>query len=96
MMMTDNDAARDELHNTTCHKFELWHRQLHAYNFCLRDYGARHQFMGEQVGGWVDGWSGGARAGWHAVAGRSMLSASSTSIRRWIILVLMDAGERRP
>ena len=46
MMMTDNDAARDELHNTTCHKFELWHRQLHAYNFCLRDYGSRHQFMG--------------------------------------------------
>ena len=91
MMLTDNDAARDELHNTTCHKFEPWHRQLHAYNFCLRDYGARHQFMGGWVGGLWALWSRLAGSGSGGGAACTLPPAASTS--PWIRPVLFVAAE---
>lgn len=39
-------AAQADLLNTTCREYFINHKQLHAYAYCLRDFGARHQWMG--------------------------------------------------
>lgn len=44
--MPKPEAAQAELLNTTCHHFELHFKQLMAYAYCVRDYGANHQWMG--------------------------------------------------
>ena len=44
--MPDFTAAAADLVNTTCFTYPIRFRQLISYSLCLRDYGARHQFMG--------------------------------------------------
>ncbi|KAL4457544.1 hypothetical protein ABPG75_012409 [Micractinium tetrahymenae] len=40
------NIARADVLNATCYKHNINHKQLMAYAYCLKDYGANHQFMG--------------------------------------------------
>jgi hypothetical protein len=49
-VLTNYTALELELREATCHIESPAFKQLIAYDLCLHNYGARHQFMGGVVG----------------------------------------------
>lgn len=45
-LMPAPEVMRAEVLNATCHEYDIHHKQLMAYAYCLKDHGANHRWMG--------------------------------------------------